>query len=750
MKRFLKVIFSLILLASLVSCVGRMAFKKGERAFITKDWDMAVEHYLKAIQSDPTNPRYRLSLAKALIEASNFHSERGGKFFDQNELKLALIEFQKALDLNPENLRAKKGKSELLRKIEQDRMERAEKTEIEKIKERARRKPLEKPMLGPSSETLINLRFKDADLKEIFETLQKVSGINILFDESFKSRNASIDFLNVTFKEALERLLLVSGLFYKVLDGQSIIIVPDTPAKRKDYEDLMLRTFYLSNADVNQVQSLLRTLADIKTIAVNPDLNSISIREPQEKIEIAEKIIASQDKSKAELLIDVEILEVNKSRMMEYGIELSNYQVTQSLVSGTGSAETSSLIYGHMLRTIDSSNFLFSIPSVSYKLLESDTKSKIIAKPQLRVVDGEKVSIKLGDKVPVPVTTFVPIAAGGPSQQAITSYQMYDVGINIDLTPRIHHNGDITLKLKFELTFITVPGTATMPPTIGNRSVETIIRMRDNETGLLAGLLRDSERKSWRGFPGINRIPILRNIFGATGEEISQADIIFTMTPRITRMPDITEEDLRSLWLGTQKDIGLKSPLPSTPFEAQKAQAEEEREEKPKERKILEEKTQAEQAIISFAPSMTEVPVGVEFIEKVTVENAENIASLVLALTFDPALVRVKDVKEGSFMSLDKVKTSFLKTFNNTSGEIQIGISREGFGKGASGTGEIVSIIFESIKEGKSAIAIASGNLRTPLSTEVPVYFQKAEVTVKRERENISKPKASLYMNLSI
>lgn len=723
-----------------------MAFKKGDRAFITKDWDMAVEHYRKAIQSDPTNPRYRLSLSKALIEASNSHTERGGEFLDQNELKLALVEYQKALDLNPENSRAKKGKSELLRKIEQDRMKSAEKTEIEKIKERAKRKPMEKPMLGPSSETLINLKFKDADLKQIFETLQKVSGINILFDESFKSKNASIDFLNITFKEAMERLLLVSGLFYKVIDEESIIIVPDTPAKRKDYEDLMLRTFYLSNADVNQVQSLLRTLAEIKTIAVNPDLNTISIREPQERIEIAEKIIASQDKSKAELLIDVEILEVNKSRMAEYGIELDNYQVTQSFVSGTGS-ETSSSVRGNMLRAIDFSNFLFSIPSVTYKLLMSDTKSKIIAKPQLRVVDGEKVSIKLGDKVPVPVTTFVPIAAGGPSQQAITSYQMYDVGINIDVTPRIHHNGDITLKLKFELTFITVPGTATMPPTIGNRSVETIIRMKDNETGLLAGLLRDSERKSWRGIPGISRIPILRYLFGGTGKEISQADIIFTMTPRITRMPDITEEDLRSLWLGTQKDIGLKSPLASTPFEAQKAQAEEEREEKPKERKIPEEKTNAEQAIISFDPSMTEVPAGVEFIEKVTVENAENIGSLVLTLTFDPALVRVKDVKEESFMSPDKVKTSFLKTFNNTSGEIQVGISREGFGKGASGTGEIVSIIFESIKEGRTAIAIASGNLRTPLSAEVPAYFQKAEVTVKRERGNFSKAKAYSYMN---
>jgi len=720
---------------SLISCAGRIAFKRGGEAFGAKDWDIAVEYYLKAVQLQPDNPRYRLSLAKALIEASNFHYEKGEKFLNQNELKLALIEYQKALDNNPENLRARRKKREILKRIEQERKEREEKTEIEKIKERARRARLKKPILGPGSETLINLKFTDAELKEIFESLQKISGINILFDDAFKSKKKSIDLVNVTFKEALDKVVLVSVLFYKVLDEQTILIIPDTPAKRTEYEELVLRTFYLSNADVNQIQALLRTLADIKTIAVNTNLNTISIRGTQKKLEIAEKIITSQDKSRAELLIDVEILEVNKSRMREYGIELSNYQITQSLVPGKSSGDTSSsVVRGHMFRTIDSSDFLFSIPSVSYKLLESDTKSRIIAKPQLRVIDGETVTIKLGDKVPVPVTTFVPIAAGGPSQQAITSYQMYDVGINIDLAPRTHHNGDITLNLKFELTFITTPGTATMPPTIGNRAVETIIRMRDSETGLLAGLLRDTERKSWRGIPGINKIPIINLIFGGTGQEITQTDIILTLTPRITRMPDITEDDLATFWVGTQKDIGMKAPPPKTPFDVRETQViEEEKEKMKEEREKREEIKEAEykEAIISLGPSSIEVPAETEFMEKVLVENVENIASLVLSLNFDPGIVRVKEVKEGSFMSQDGVKTAFLNTFNNTSGEIQIGITREGFREGVSGTGEIISIIFESIKEGKTRITIANGNLRTPLLTEIPVYFQQAEIIVK-------------------
>jgi general secretion pathway protein D len=716
-----------------------MAFKKGEEALVAQDCDTAVEHYLKAVQKEPDNPRYRMSLAKALIEASNVHYENGEKLYNQSQMKLALLEFQKALDYNPENLRARKKKWEILKRADQERKESTEKTEIEKIKERARKEPLEKPMLGPGSKTLINLKFKDVDLKQIFETLQKMSGINILFDDTFKSRKISIEFLNVTFEEALDRLLLISGLFYKVLDELTILIIPDTPAKKREYEELMLRTFYVSNADVNQIQSLLRTLADIRTIAVNAKLNTISIRESQKKIEIAEKIIASQDKSKAELMVDVEILEVNKSRMREYGIDLSTYSVTQTFSIETSARETVSAIRGNLIDTISLSDFLFSIPSVNYKLLESDTKSKIIAKPQLRVVDGETVSIKLGDKVPVPVTTFVPIAAGGPSQQAITSYQMYDVGINIDLTPHTHHNGDITLKLKFELTFITTPGTSTMPPTIGNRSVSTIIRMRDNETGLLAGMLRDSERKSWRGIPGINKIPILNLIFGGTSSEVTQTDIILTLTPRITRMPDISEEDLASFWVGTEKEIGIKAPPPPTPFEVEKAQIEkkageeeqEEREKLEEAEEGAEEEVEEEETIISIAPSLSEIPVGIEFMENVIVENVEDVASLVLTLSFDPSVIQVKDVKEGRFMSRDGVKTSFLKNFDNTSGEIQIGITREGFGKGVSGTGEIVSIIFESIKEGRSPMAVASGTLRNPLLIEIPAYSREGEVVVK-------------------
>jgi general secretion pathway protein D len=729
---------SIIILVALlsISCSARISFQRGENAFKNKNWDIAVEEYLKAVQSDPQNPRYRLSLASALMEASYAHSERGEKFFNSKDYQLALIEFQKALEYYPENIRSKKGKLEVLKILEQERIAGEEKTKIEEIKEKAKYLRPEFPNLGPASATLLSLKFSnDTELSQIFSSLQKLSGITILFDEAFRSKKISIDLENVTFKDALEKLLLVSGLFYKVLDEQTILIIPDTQAKRKEYEELILKTFYISNGDVNQIQGMLRTLAEINVIAVNPNLNTIIVRESPQKVGIAEKIIASQDKSNAELLIDVEILEVNRTRMREYGIELSNYYVTQYLAPGSSSLNTSSsLVRGHMFYSINSSDFLFSLPSVSYRLLETDAKSKVVAKPQLRVVDGETVSVRLGDKVPLPMTTFVPIAAGGPSQQAITSYQLYDVGINMDLTPRVHHNGDITLKMKFELSFITTPGTATMPPTIGNRTVTTIIRLKDNETGLLAGLLRDSERKTWGGLPALRDIPILNWIFGKTRNEIEQTDIVLTLTPRIIRMPDISEEDLASLWVGTEKNIGLKGSSAQPPPGGAKIEKEPERPEKSDQepiKKAIAQEPSYQKVALSFFPPSTDVPSNTDFSVQAYVKNAENVASLILSLKFDPDLMQVKEVKEGDLMNKDGARTSFYRNVNNTSGIIQIGITREGHKKGASGEGELFSIIFTPKKKGDSNIEVTSSTFWDPEMYKIPIDSVAGKISIK-------------------
>ena len=723
MRNFIKTLFLSVFLFLIWACSARISFEKGEVALQQKDWDSAVQYFLKAIQREPDNPRFRLYLAKAIIEASNFHLSKGKEYFEKGDLKLALIEFEKALGFNPENMEAGRMKRVVLKKMEEERKKAREKTEVEIVKEEAKKKKEETPSL-PSIVTPINLRFTNVDLKEIFKALQKISGINFLYDESFQSKKISIDISNLSFKDAFERLLLQSKLFYKIIDPQTIIIIPDNPAKRRQYEEVVMKTFFLSNTDPNQLQTILRSLAEIKTIAINPALNCITVRDTPKKVELAEKIIKIHDKSKGEILIDVEILEVNRSRMREYGIELSQYQILETLSPGLPTE--GSTIRGHMFEYINASDFLFSIPSISYKLLQTDTKSKIIAKPQLRVLDQETVTVRLGDKVPIPVTTFVPIAGGGPSQQPITSFQMQDIGINIDLTPQIHHDGWVTLKLKFELTFITNPGTATLPPTIGNRSVSTIIRLRDNETGLLAGLLRDTERRSLRGFPGITELPILNKIFSGTSEEVTQTDIVLTLTPRIIKFPEIEEEDLRSIWVGTEEDLGLKEPPPPSPFKEEKIEERLKKEEKTPEERKEEELLEGK---ISLNPDFQVVEKGKEFLMKVFMEGVKEVKTLDLELEFAPKILQVKEIQEGSILKLEGIKGHLLKNFDNEKGKIQIGLTLDGYKEGKSF--EVVVVSFKSVNAGKVKIDSKKFKILDSKMREIKIGFSGANIEIR-------------------
>ncbi|MCK4765818.1 MAG: hypothetical protein KAW12_26700, partial [Candidatus Aminicenantes bacterium] len=550
-------------------------FRQGEAAFNRQDWDRAVRDFFKAVEKKPDNIEYRISLSRALIAASNSHLRRGGNFFKDGELKLALLEFDKSLEFNPENNEARRQKRLALKKIEEIKKKYREKTQIEILKEEAEKKELVDFRKELKKKTF-DFRVVNQGLKNIFKALRNVSGVNFLFDEAFRSKKMSINLDNTTLLEVIETIVRQSKLFYKIIDAGTIIVIPDTPAKRRQYEEQVMKTFYLSNGESEDIRKIVSSLTGIKSIVVNKALNSLTVTGIPEKLKLAEKIIHMNDKPKGELVIEIEIIEVNKKTIREYGIELSQYDIGQVYSPGPLSEGESSTIRLNNLRYTDASDFLLTLPSLNYKLLKFNSRSKIKARPRLRVLEQEEVKVRLGDKVPIPTTTFVPQYGGSSlNQQPITSYQMQDIGINIDITPRIHHDGLVTIKMKFELTFITDPGTPTLPPTIGNRSVETILRLRDNETGILAGLLRDTERKSLSGLPFISRVPVLKQIFSRNKKEIEQTDIVVTITPRIVRFPEINREDLEYVWVGTKERPGLREAPPFSLKEAPQREEEE-------------------------------------------------------------------------------------------------------------------------------------------------------------------------------
>jgi len=558
----------LIVLALLHSlgCAASKAYHRAQEAARRGEWDRAVGQYMIALNKKPENPQYRTGFERARLAASQFHFQKAKQLVETHNYEQAIIEFQIALNFDPTNQYVI-NELAAAKKLYEKELNQKELTAIEKAKEESKRKMQLYKVLGPEAETIIpSLRFRDDSLKHILDALGQLAGINIVYDSDFRDQEFSVSLDNIKFRDALQQILVANRLYYKPLDQSTILVIPDNPQKRRQYDEQVIQTFYLSNAELNDVLNMVRSVMQIQRIATNPQLNAITIRDTPDKVAIVQKIIEANDKSRSEVLLDVEILEVDRDQTKSYGINLDSYSVSQSLVIN----ETPGQIFGNQIPAIDAAAWSFTVPSIIYTALATDQRTKILAKPQIRASEGQQVTVRLGDRVPIPVTNIqVPGSTPTPTPTVIstTSFQLTDVGINIDVTPRVHHNREITLTMRFELTSITAPGVGTLPPTLGNRTVNTVIRLKDGETNLLAGLLRRDERKSLRGVPGVINVPFVRDLFAQNDKTLQEKDVIFTITPHILRTPNVTEEDLSPIWIGTEDDIRLKSAPPISVFE---------------------------------------------------------------------------------------------------------------------------------------------------------------------------------------
>jgi len=570
---------TLLVLGIMVGLTGCAAHRTLSRAAVEEQkghWDLAVLEYSKAYALDPDDPKIKMALERAKFNAANEHFQNGKIYRAAGNLDLALIELQMAVALDPTNSYAQveldKAKQE---KSEIDRLGR-ELTPIERLKKETKGAMVTPPMLDARSDAPISLSFpKDTSVKDIYTALGKAAGINILFDPQLKDDKVTVELQDVTFQRALEIVMRQSNHFYKVLDEHTIIIAADTPQNRKDYEDLVIKTFFLSSGDVKEVMNVLRTLIEARRVAMNQQLNAIVIRDTIDKVAVAERIIDSNDKAKAEVVVDVELLQVNSSRIRELGVDLSSTAISQSL-SPVGFSDTDKLRWNDVLH-LNVGDWVFGgIPGFTYTFLKNNGEATLLAKPQLRITEGEKATLTIGDRVPIPTTTFN-TAAGtiGTNIVPITSFQYQDVGIKIDIEPRVHHNREVTLKLTAEVSQLGASvdvGNGQKQPTIGTRTITSVIRLKDGESNFLAGLIRTDRQSSRSGIPFLEDIPVIGRLFSKQSDNEQRTDVLLTLTPHIVRMPDITEEDLLPIWVGTENNISfrgsqrIESPALETPF----------------------------------------------------------------------------------------------------------------------------------------------------------------------------------------
>jgi general secretion pathway protein D len=564
----------LLALAVLAGCSSHRAYREAETAAQLGKWDDAVLHYLKALEEDPNNISYKSSLLRAKMEASRMHLRKGEEYEKAGVVERALVEYQQAVQLDPTNQYAAAQLEHVRQLYHAQRQGRGQET-IEQMKKKSSGSRPQPPVLNPRSNNPISLEFpQQVSIFQIYRALGQAFGINILFDPNLKDQEIAIELKDVTAQAALETLMRTSGHFYKVMDEHTIIVAQDTPQNRRIYEDLVIQTFFLSNSEVKDMMTILRSLVDARKIASNEQLNAIILRDTADRVKVAEKIIETNDKSKAEVVIDVELLQVNSNRVRDLGVSLSNYAVGQRLdlggTAGGGTGGTGGTTQGGIrfsdLEFINQSNWILTVPSFLYEFVKSNTEAQLLAKPQLRITEGEKASLTIGDRVPIPLTTFNTQNVGGQGGIIpITSFQYQDVGIRIDIEPRVHHNREVTLKLKVEVSNLSgsVAGSGGQEqPIIGTRAIESTIRLQDGETNFLAGLIRNDQSTSEQGVPGLSEIPILGRLFSNKRTDAQRTDVILTLTPHIVRSAEITAEDLQPIWVGTEQNITFRGGSP--------------------------------------------------------------------------------------------------------------------------------------------------------------------------------------------
>ncbi|MGZ5427527.1 MAG: secretin N-terminal domain-containing protein [Thermoanaerobaculia bacterium] len=574
---------ALVLAVAASGCASSRAYREGEREEARRHWDLAVLAYERALALDPKDATARISLQRARFQAAQAHYERGRLHRSAGQLDLAVAELEVSIALDSTNDSALQELRRTRADIEIRNRENAGGTPVEKAKARTRGMRGAPPMLSPSSTKPIDVAFApDTNIKKIYAALGAAAGINIIYDPQLKDDKFTLDLRGLTFQKALETAMRQAGHFYKVIDEKTILIAQDTQQNRKEYEDLVIRTFFLSNGDVKDVSAMVRSILDLRRLGTIPALNAIIIRDTADKVAVAERLIEVNDKAKSEVVVDVELLQVNTNKLLTLGTSLGATSVTSTVVPGAGTGATTAAgsLPWDAIKSLGINDFMFTIPTIAFNFLKQNTDAELLAKPQLRIAEGEKAQLVIGDRFPIPVTTInTQQAVGSTGIVPITSFQYQDVGIKIDMEPRVHHNKEVSLKLTIEVSQISGQVTApdkSQQPIIGTRTITSSIRLKDGETNFLAGLIRKDTSKTKDTIPFLGDLPLIGALFTNNHTEDKRTDLYLTLTPHIIRSPQITEEDLIPIWVGTENNVsfsGLNTALvspnaPGSPFDA--------------------------------------------------------------------------------------------------------------------------------------------------------------------------------------
>ncbi len=731
---------------------GNSDYNAGRKAEGIEDYDTALVNYERALRAEPTNAEYKLRVAHLRFEAGQFHVEQGEKALDKGDLQLALAEFQKAQAIDPSNSAADQQVKHTMDLL-------AAKSAVQSARTLNPNPPddsdllSEPPELKPLSREPINLKMT-GESRVVFETLAKLAGLSVVFDPDFTSRRISADLPNITLEQALDTISLESKAFWKPLTASVIFVAPDNPQKRRDVEDQDVKTFYLANTmtpqDLTEIVTGLRQLLDFRRIQPVNAQNAIVIRDTPDKLELAAKIIRDIDKAKPEVLIHVQVLTASVDRLRDLGILpgqsvvatfTPRTSVQPSSSSSSTSTTTTSTTTGQItldnLRQLSGSDYSLTLPGAAANAILTDNKTKIIQDPEVRVSDGEKATLKIGDRVPVATGSFqagVGVGVGGTggvvNPLVNTQFTYIDVGVNIDVTPRVHPNGDVSMKLSVEVSSIT--GSSNIgginQPVISQRKVDDEeIRLKDGEVSVLGGLFERTETKNVNGIPGLGELPLFRYLFSDNSNEVQENEVLIVLTPHIIRLPSITADNLRTVAAGTdttprvyrESDLGSASPTTGAPPAL------------PPSAQANPQLSATPAAQLHFDPAASTLKVGDRTTLGLSVSNVNDLYSIPLLIHFDPAVVQVEEVRNGGFLSGGTQEIAIVQRIDAQRGEVIVSATRQPNTPGVNGSGTLFGIVVRGVAAGTSPLQVLQVNARDSQQRNVPMVTGEATVQVQ-------------------
>jgi general secretion pathway protein D len=804
-----------------------------------KEWDAALEAYEKALSEDPADILYQMAATKIHFQAAQSHIDKGLKLRAQGQLGEALLELQKAYAINPGSPAAVQEIRRTTEMIDRERKRVEENGKGSDAQERAltagdkAKKETEDridsilgvPQLRPIDQNPINLRMNGSS-KLLFETVAKVAGLNVLWDPEYTAsvnRNIPVEFQNSTLEEALDYLAVVTKSYWKPLSSNTIFITMDNPNKRRDYEEQVAKVFYLSNVstpqELQEIVNAVRSVADIQRFFPYNSQNAIIAKGSADQVALAEKILHDLDKPKSEVVVDIIVMEASTVYTRQLtaaiasagltvpanftpraGLQVVNNPTTTSTTTGTtgtttgttgvsttattASTATGTAVPLSNLGHLSSADFSTTIPSALLQAVLSDANTKVLQSPQLRAVDNLKATLKIGDRQPTATGSFgsaIGSVGVGMSPLMNTQFTFIDVGVNVEITPRVHDNGDVSLHVDLDISSVTghVNLGGIDQPIIGQRKISHDIRMPDGAVQLLAGLTKYQDTKTKTGIPGLGSIPILNRLFTSESVDRERQELMIALIPHVVRRPEYTAENLRGIAVGNQQSVHLnygRQPG-SPPAAANPAGAPAKKEDAapatpPAMTSALAPQAPAlpaapptsapgmappatappmtappattpaadgppaapkpvGNAVVRFLPPQVEINAQGTTTVALIIENATDVSSAPLQVTFDPKVVKLNDAGRGDFFSSDGQIPVFTKNIQNDAGAAAMNLSRLPDTPGVSGTGVLTTLIFQAVAKGSTTVTIPNLTVRNAQGQVVFSGSPRLTISVK-------------------